>query len=498
MGSSEQTPILSLPQFGDDDRPTWRGDLNGAFNNIDAGIGADRGNIGNLQTGKADKPTGVITPTFGVYGVDDSSHPAWTTAHKILSQTTGWVMATDPQYAGANDTETLRNAIAAAGTGGTVWLGANRKWTCTDAISTGSVLTLLPYQKLVGGNFMLGSVSASATTSINFPNITGSASAITGAASVTMRDITVIGPGGFGSNTVTGLNFGGYSGSAVTLDNVSVQGFNMGMHMTQQFYVAVHRCEWKNNTIGLYLTSCYNTTLTTPKFSCSDTATTQFGTAISVSSGRGPISIFGGSIENYGTGAAIVLRDLNTLNLNGTYFETFTTVGNAVGISCVGQNNVTVNARGCLVMLHDHLTWIYATTAVGGSISANGNSFVCASSANPATPYAYLFTSNPSIDIMLGISAMDNWTQVAVGNYCSPVSARVWANIPPEASGVYDTCGRSFSVPIGSTIRTGRGITSARPALTGSDGGAMWYDNTLGKPIWWTGTTWHDATGVNV
>jgi hypothetical protein len=36
MGSSTQTATLALPQFADNDKPTWRGDINGAFSAIDA------------------------------------------------------------------------------------------------------------------------------------------------------------------------------------------------------------------------------------------------------------------------------------------------------------------------------------------------------------------------------------------------------------------------------------------------------------------------------
>jgi hypothetical protein len=46
MGSSSLTPILGLPQFGDNDKPTWRGDINSAFQIIDESI-----------SGKADKAT---------------------------------------------------------------------------------------------------------------------------------------------------------------------------------------------------------------------------------------------------------------------------------------------------------------------------------------------------------------------------------------------------------------------------------------------------------
>ena len=47
----------------------------------------------------------------------------------------------------------------------------------------------------------------------------------------------------------------------------------------------------------------------------------------------------------------------------------------------------------------------------------------------------------------------------------------------------------------------GRGTTAQRPAVTANDVGHPYFDNTLaanGKPIWWTGAAWVDATGTIV
>jgi hypothetical protein len=44
-----------------------------------------------------------------------------------------------------------------------------------------------------------------------------------------------------------------------------------------------------------------------------------------------------------------------------------------------------------------------------------------------------------------------------------------------------------------------KGATIARPKLTGSDAGRMYFDTTLavaGKPIWWTGAAWVDYSGT--
>lgn len=47
----------------------------------------------------------------------------------------------------------------------------------------------------------------------------------------------------------------------------------------------------------------------------------------------------------------------------------------------------------------------------------------------------------------------------------------------------------------------GKNVTGSRPALVASDVGVCYLDTTLdadGKPIWWTGTAWVDATGTVV
>lgn len=40
------------------------------------------------------------------------------------------------------------------------------------------------------------------------------------------------------------------------------------------------------------------------------------------------------------------------------------------------------------------------------------------------------------------------------------------------------------------------GITSARPTVTTV--GFPYYDTSLGKPVWWNGSAWKDATGATV
>jgi hypothetical protein len=47
-----------------------------------------------------------------------------------------------------------------------------------------------------------------------------------------------------------------------------------------------------------------------------------------------------------------------------------------------------------------------------------------------------------------------------------------------------------------STFRTQ--ANSLTSWLTAADAGYCYFDTTLGKPVWWTGSAWLDATGAPV
>ena len=66
-------------------------------------------------------------------------------------------------------------------------------------------------------------------------------------------------------------------------------------------------------------------------------------------------------------------------------------------------------------------------------------------------------------------------------------------SVPSDGDGiVYDApSGQWAPAPV---QRTQAGATAARPASPKT--GQMFFDTTLGKPIWWNGTQWVDATGA--
>lgn len=461
---------------------------------VDAHLGGDSTKIAPMLT----------SPGNGyVWGTSGTGTLAWSTSQATVARALGWTIATDAQYAGADDGATLRNAIAAAGNGGTIWLGAGKTWTVPDAASSGSVITLLPYQALRAGRQMLGAASGSSPSKIIFPNISGTAIGITGAGSCTVSELSVFGPDVTAWTTSTvGMQFGGsgYSGSAVTLEDCSFQGFGVGTYFAGQYYVSATRCEWKNNQKGLTADSCYTINLFAPKFTCSNGDTTKFGTGINVTNGgRGPINVFGGTIENYGNAGGITLGTNNiTLNLDGVYFESSQAAsGNNTGVSSISRTGNVINANGCLVMLAQHRSWIETTGSTNGALNSGGNTFVCSSSTTPATPIAYLFSNPAGLDILLGMGAVDSWAAVTVGTYSSsPGTGRVWRNLPAAAGGTTTQLGRNLQMSSGQVIYLGNGATTSRPTgLSGSP--AIWYDITLGKPIFWTGTKWVLADGTN-
>lgn len=72
MGASNQTPTIELPLFSDDDKPTWRGDINGANNTIDAEFANVRGNIASMVSSISALNTGALSnPRGSTYDIRD-------------------------------------------------------------------------------------------------------------------------------------------------------------------------------------------------------------------------------------------------------------------------------------------------------------------------------------------------------------------------------------------------------------------------------------------
>lgn len=55
-----------------------------------------------------------------------------------------------------------------------------------------------------------------------------------------------------------------------------------------------------------------------------------------------------------------------------------------------------------------------------------------------------------------------------------------------------------YTISIGYSYYSHTGKTANRPNLGNYDKGAQYFDEDLGKPIFWTGSKWVDATGADV
>lgn len=67
MASTNETPVLKLPQFVGTDKPSWLGDFNGAMTKIDTAVGDNTGKIAGVETvanaaqAKADSADAAVT-----------------------------------------------------------------------------------------------------------------------------------------------------------------------------------------------------------------------------------------------------------------------------------------------------------------------------------------------------------------------------------------------------------------------------------------------------
>jgi hypothetical protein len=183
---------------------------------------------------------------------------------------------------------------------------------------------------------------------------------------------------------------------------VGVNNFYKGMKLTNGYYVTFDHVEWAYCTIGVEADGCYNLTLIRPAFRFCSTAVKGL-TAIK------PLTIHGGSIEGFKTGA-IVVPSSSTISLYGVYFETREL--NAGHIIDVIDDNSTLNIYGCQVYLNETTSFVNAAGKNNITLNANGNTFREGSATTPDTPTAYLLPASGDVNIH-----GDNWQSVNKGVY---------------------------------------------------------------------------------
>lgn len=112
-------------------------------------------------------------------------------------------------------------------------------------------------------------------------------------------------------------------------------------------------------------------------------------------------------------------------------------------------------------------------------------------------PYVEVGSNGASRPVVVWGTAPPSYGTFAQGAICNAISPGPSAPVTQWRCTVAGTPGTWRQV----SHIVGGGTTASRPTLTAADGGVMYFDTTLdadGKPIWWVGTYWVDATGTPV
>lgn len=421
---------------------------------------------------------------------------------------------------GINDSTTaFQNAINAAGNGGVVFVPVGN-------YRLSGQLTLLPLQTLYGEGYYLGT-GGSPATQLYFTGTTGPA--ITCTSNFTLRNLLLRGT--YSTNALQGVYA---NGGSPFFDNCQFYDFGTAVYLNASYYAYFHNCEWSSNGICVQANACYNVHFVRPRAStCTDFLYT-------TSNGVVGCSIHGGSIEtfttafNFGAGG-------NVLSVFGTYFESSVAGTNAYGVSCAASD--TINLFGCTIYLTNMNRFVNASGLANVNINAGGNRFVCPNTST-TVPIAYVLPSSGDVNLK-----GDNWVSATYATYSSNLSTHTNFNVDAPSVinnyyGEHSVLGRPQLNPIltaaptypevGATywadgvnwkpipnfagtnfpvVRTDSGTyrlawapfigassTANRPTSGLIAFVTQYFDATLNKPIWYTGTGttgWVDATGTS-
>lgn len=194
----------------------------------------------------------------------------------------------------------------------------------------------------------------------------------------------------------------------------------------------------------------------------------------------GLISADGNTFKNI-TGAALVIRGKTTKNSASVTHNKFQSVG--VGISTpnihIGTLNISDNIFKDISTVSVKLEHIISRLTTVGNVFEDGDDKAFSVIAQPST---WVKSNNINFDREFGANSLIP---------TNPTTGQLYYNV---STGLYTVYNGTGWIVLG-TIRSGN--TTNRPT-NGLSTGTMFYDVTIQKPIWWTGTVWKDATGTIV
>lgn len=386
-----------------------------------------------------------------------------------------------------DDTTAIGSAITAAGASGIVYFPPGRYLT--------GPLTQLSAQTWVGPTQQVG--FSTTPSALVFTGLTGTQVGITMGTSGTLRNLRLEGPGAVAQPNAVAVSS---TSPTARLYSVQTWKWGTGLSLASTWYAVVEDCEFRWGAVGVKLNNCYNANFYSTMWNCTIDGGATFGSAI-VTTSSCMFNLHGCSVEAYGTQTApgVKLSSSSSMACFGTYFES--TCTNAVGILVDSLTGFNVSLTGCQVYLDYHSNWFQGWAgSPTGTLSSRGCRFVGGTTGG-TNPIAFAYANPPTFAIDL---ASDDWSGVtnASALYRRDTNATPNTRIrDPHTAGTWlkkdrEHMGRSLYLDGASWVASGNGVTANRPTTPAT--GAMWYDATLGKPIWWNGTVWKDAAGTTV
>lgn len=204
-------------------------------------------------------------------------------------------------------------------------------------------------------------------------------------------------------------------------------------------------------------------------------------------------------IGNY-TGDNTILRFRNmTINL-GDNDTSYTDVNDKGWLKLTGENklefiSVTLNLNNAnliytpwnrLLKVDFIANYLTITTNKGAMNNTHENNGWSLHNSFYVNLYIHGITKPETFDNMLF-----RWAKVGVNLLNGTVST-------PDAMNQHRYSSGNIEYSNGAMWFLAQGATSSRPTYGSTHKGIPYFDTTLGKPIWWTGTKWVDAYGTTV
>lgn len=382
--------------------------------------------------------------------------------------------------------------------------GNNTSGTANQAnLTVSQVQTMLGYITSLHGDVTASGPGAASTMVVSVGGasaasiesavlVVNNATANDSASTLVYRD----GSGNFSAGTITASLIGTASGNAnIALSNLTTTAINESLIPSSSLNLGSATSFWNNAFITSLSDSSGEVSVAVPQRQLLDTAgNTQFSWSTSG-------IVLGGGLAVDGVLSFGNAHDNNLVNvrapasLTASYnFALPTTAGTA------GQ--VLTSAAGSSSM-----TWTTATSSpttstlmirdTSGNVQANLIGLTGGSSFDFTSGVLTDISGNNSVELNSHILIAENQSVDWGNRILCDTSGR---NAVQWGSGnlVVDNGSGVNQPEIAQSWFNQSGTTVSRPATTSLLTGYFFFDTTLNKPIWWSGTSWVDATGTTV